>query len=191
MGNKNKQRQYEAQSAAAEAERARLAKQLETGSPESQAYSARIGERRKAIDSGNISGAVDFVGNQANQAILNRKREAVWNAKPTGVQAIGMNYADPKEMALQTGMYKSMQARDSAAQLEGDWKGYIDETNEAERGLISRRDNIDMTLMGGADSRSSRFDSIARQIAQQRMNMWAGMLGAGIGSAGQIISAAI
>jgi hypothetical protein len=189
MGNKNKQRQYEAQAKTAEAERLKLATQLQEGTPESKAYSARIGERRKAIDTGNIGGAVDFVGNSANQAIMNRKREAVWNAQPTGIQAIGNRYADGKTIGLQTAQLKADQARASSAQLEGDWRGYINETNDMERGVISRGDNISMNLMGAADSRSSRYDEIARQIAAQRMNMWAGIAGGLIGGTSSVLSA--
>lgn len=181
MGNKNKQKQYEGKSKAAETERAQTAQQLRDGSPEYKAYADRIKGRRAAVDTGDINNAPDFIGNNASQALLNRKREAVWNATPTGLQGIGNRYADPRQMAQQTQMLKDTQSRESSAQLEDDWKGYISDTQNAEAGIVSRRDNIDTSLMSEASQRSMNYDQIARQIAQQRQNMWAGMLGAGIG----------
>lgn len=188
MGNKNKQRSYENRATAADAERAASATRLNTGSEEYKPYADRIRRRRAAIDAGDINNAPDFIGNSASQALINRKREAVYDAAPTGVQAIGNNYADPKQMAVQTQMLKDMQARDSGAQLESDWRNYIADTQDAEAGIVSRRDNIDMTLMSDAGRRSSEYDAIARQIAQQRQNMWAGILGAGIGGAASVFS---
>lgn len=187
MGNKNKQRQYEQKADSAEAERAKTAEELREGSPEYKAYSQRISNRRTAIDQGDINNAPDFVGNSASQALINRKREAVWNATPTGMQAIGNRYADPRQMATQTSMLKDLEARESGAQLESDWRDYISDTQNAETGMVSRRDNIDTTLMGDASQRSANYDSIARQIAQQRANMWAGVLGAGLGAAGSML----
>ena len=122
---------------------------------------------------------------------MNRKREASWNATPTGMMAVGNNYANPNTMATQTAMLKDMEARDSAGQLEGDWQDYIDDTQAAESGIVTRRDGIDMNLMSSADSRSSRYDDIARRIAQQRSSMWAGILGGGIGAAGSIVGGAL
>lgn len=187
MGGKNKQRQYEDQARQAEEERARQASELQNGA-EVTAYKNRIGARRKAIDTGNISGATDFIGNSANQALIARKREAEFSATPTGVQAIGERYANPNQIAMQSKMLKDMQARDSAGQLESDWGNYINDTQAMEAGLLSRNDGIGMALMSNAQQRSSNYEQFARQIEQQRHNMYAGLIGAGIGAAGSIFS---
>jgi hypothetical protein len=102
---------------------------------------------------------------------------------------IAGHYADPRAVAQNAQVLKAQQAEGASGQLENDWRGYVNETQDAERGVLTRNDNIYSTLMGSADDRSSRAENIARQIAQQRTNMWSGILGAGIGGFANIATA--
>lgn len=187
MGGKNAQKQQETKSAAAEAERVKMADNLQN-SPEALAYKARIASRRKAIDTGNIGGASDFIGNDANAAVFRRKAEAEWQATPTGLMGLAGKYADPREAAMNASVMKAKQGEAAAGQLENDWRGYIGETQDAERGVLTRNDNIYSSLMSNADDRSSRAEAIARQIASQRANMWSSIAGAALGGGMSMIS---
>ena len=187
MGKSKRQTAAENLSAKAEADRSALQATIQAGTPESKAVNARVASRRTAIDDGNLDGAPDFIGNQANQAEINRKREAEFNAAPTGLMAIGKKFANPNQIALQTKILKDRQARDAAGNLEGQWQGYINDTNNLENGVVGRQDNINLSLMGDAGSRAVQQQQIANQIASQRMNMWAGLAGAGIGGLTSII----
>lgn len=202
MGKSKSQKNAEAQSKealaaskAADAERAKMRETIQTGTPEANALTERIGARRTAITAGNLDAAPDFIGSQANQAEMNRKSEAEWNAAPTGLMAIGSKFADPNQIALQTKVLKDRQARDASGNLENQWQGYIADTQSMESGVVGRQDNINMALMGDSNQRAQNQQTVAfnqqqlaSQIAAARANMWAGLAGAGVGALGNIVS---
>jgi hypothetical protein len=186
MGKSKDQKKFEAQAATAEAQRQQQFNTIQQGTPESQAYAKRIAARRSAIDSGNISGASDFISNAQNRAETNRKSEGAFNATPTGIGAIGRNYANPREIATQNNMLQNMRARDNETGLENDWNQYIGDTQRMEQGELGRHDGINSMLMNDASGRQQSYQQLAQQAAARRSQMWSGLIGAGIGGAASV-----
>ncbi len=191
MGRTNEQKQYETRAAEAEAQRQQQYNTIQQGTPESRAYAARIAQRRASIDSGNISGASDFISNAQNRAELNRKYEGALNATPTGVGAIGRNYANPKEAALQSEMLGAYRARDNETGLENDWNQYIGQTEQMETGQLGRQDGINSLLLNESGQRQQSYLERAQAAAARRSQFWSGIIGAGIGGATSIATAGL
>lgn len=156
--------------------------------PELAARKLRVADRRKAIDSGTIADAKDFISNRSAVAERERAREAKQNITDTGVAGLAANYANPTQIALSKQLNKDEFARDSAAQTESDAKNYMDETDAMERDLISTDEGINSGIMNTGFGVSQSNQQLAAQIAAQRASVIPGIIGSAIGGATGILT---
>lgn len=167
---------------------AQAAKQRLLDNPELKARRLRVADRRKAIDSGTIADAKDFISNRAAVAERERSREARSNITDTGVAGLAANYANPTQIALAKQLNKDEFARDSAAQTETDAQNYMNETDAMERDIISTDLGINSGIMGTSFGVSQNNQQLAAQIAAQRASIVPGIIGAAIGGATGILT---
>lgn len=164
------------------------AKQRMLNNPELKARKARVAERRKAIDAGDLANAKDFISNRSAVAERERARETRMNITDTGVAGLAANYADPTQIALAKKLYKDEFARDSAAQTEVDARNYIDETDAMERDIISTELGIDSGVMNTSFGVSQSNQTLAAQIAAQRASVVPGIIGSALGEGAGILT---
>lgn len=155
-------------------------------SPERIARKKLVGDRRSAINAGDLRSAKDFVSNSARVAEREQQRETKQNLTDTGIAGLASNYADPTQIALAKQMNKDEFARDSAAQTEADAKEYIGQTDAMESDIINSDANIESGIMGTAFGTASSNLNLASQIAAQRASILPGILGAALGAGASI-----
>lgn len=182
-GQKQQQQAAEQRSREAEARAADADKKLSEGTPEEKARRERYAKRRQAIDRGDIQNAPDFVSSAAKPAERQRQRQARMNATASGTAGIAMNYANPNEVAKQQQILGDMFDRDAGAQLEGDWKNYVQDTDLGEQGIINVRNSVEGTRVAQANNQVNQNANLAFEISKTRSSFLPGIIGMGIGGA--------
>jgi hypothetical protein len=157
--------------------------------PVFKARQARALSRQKSIKEGTLAENKEFRSNAAGVAERNRQYDARTNLANSGIAGLASNYADPNMVANAARQRKDEWTRDSAAQTEADANEFIRETDAMDRDNIAHAAAINSGIMNSAFGVSQNQQQTAAQIAATRASILPGMLGAVLGTAGQVGSA--